>query len=285
MSEFKFACPVCGQHITCDSDSGGSQMVCPTCFRNLVVPQSTGSKSFVLTASEVQNRPTPVPGTLSASGANLHAAKKFSLATLLVGVFVCGVLAAGVTFGIKKYRQSGDQVDARNVVRSATSPTNVLSAPVEVLSPPAADATNWTLNLAEAKIPNAPVSGNVRGFGFNLDRAVIQAGRLDLRQGPKWPPDVGVSLHLYAERPEDLAGRTVVLEASRTNSPRLILRWKDSQDSAVTKDYRKGYAARVEFGPVSSNRLSGKIFIAVSDDTKSHVAGTFSAEIRRPQPK
>jgi hypothetical protein len=283
MSDFKFACPVCGQHITCDTRSSGSQMACPTCFRKLVVPQATGSQAFVLTATEVPNRPSAAPRASDSARTPFRPARKLAFASLLVGVFVCGVLAAVVTFGINKYRQQGNRVDARNVVRSATSPTNV--APLIVLPPPAPDATNWTVNLTAAKIPDAPVSGNVRGYGFKLERAVIQQGRLDLRQGSKWPPDVGVSLHLFADRTEDLAGRTVVLEVTRTNAPRLILRWKDAEDQVITKDYRRGYAARVEFGPVVSNRISGRIFVAVPDDTKSYVAGTFDAEIRRPQPK
>ena len=283
MSEFKFACPVCGQHITCDAGSSGSQMACPTCFRKLVVPQATGSQAFVLTATEVPNRPAAAPRPSDSARAPFRPARKLAFASLLVGVFVCGVLAAVITFGIHKYRQQGNRVDARNVVRSAPSPTNV--APLIVLPPPAPDATNWTVNLTAAKIPTAPVSGNVRGYGFQLDRAVIQQGRLDLRQGSEWPPDVGVSLHLFADRTEDLAGRTVVLEVTRTNAPRLILRWKDAEDQVITKDYRRGYAARVEFGPVVSNRISGRIFVAVPDDTKSYVAGTFDAEIRRPQPK
>ena len=55
MSEFKFACPVCGQHITVDSRASGSQLDCPTCFRKLVVPPppvSTDSK-WIVTTSEV----------------------------------------------------------------------------------------------------------------------------------------------------------------------------------------------------------------------------------------
>src|ERR1043165_4171522 len=64
MSEFKFACPVCGQHITCDARTSGSQMECPTCFRKLTVPQppATGSPNLVLTrrseehTSELQSR-------------------------------------------------------------------------------------------------------------------------------------------------------------------------------------------------------------------------------------
>ena len=40
MSEFKYACPVCGQHIKCDSSQAGSQMECPTCFQKITVPQA-----------------------------------------------------------------------------------------------------------------------------------------------------------------------------------------------------------------------------------------------------
>src|ERR1051325_3071374 len=60
MSEFKFACPICGQHITADSKDTGSQIPCPTCFRKIVVPQAPASSDpkFVLSASEA-NKPKP----------------------------------------------------------------------------------------------------------------------------------------------------------------------------------------------------------------------------------
>jgi len=38
--EFKFACPVCHQHIQCDAASSGQTIACPTCFRDLIVPQA-----------------------------------------------------------------------------------------------------------------------------------------------------------------------------------------------------------------------------------------------------
>lgn len=283
MSEFKFACPVCGQHITCDSDSAGTQMGCPTCFRKLVVPQApaAGSKNFVLTAAEVQNR--PVASRENGNGGAVVAPKqKFPVVAVVVGLLlVCAAAGAAILFIAKKGNPSPnpDSEHDGELVVVATNAT-----PKLVLPPPSATATNWTLNLAAAKIPDVPVSGAVRGIGFKLERAVIQGGKLDLRQGAKWPPDVGVSIHLFAERAEDLAGKTVVLESTRTNSPRLFLRWKNETDQAQTKEFRKGYAARVEFGQVTNNRLNGKIYIAAPDDQKSYAAGTFSAEIRKPNP-
>lgn len=279
MSEFKFACPVCGQHITCDAAASGTPMDCPTCFRKLVVPQASAaeSKNFVLTAAAVPNRKMhlpaqPDPATTTAP------ASKIPVAVMVIVLLGC-VAGAGVfAFRGKLFSSTepGNPPEPNALEQASAQP----GVPVVRLPP----STNWTLNLAAVKIPEASVSGTVLGRPFTLERAVIQAGRLDLRQGPKWPPDVGVSVHLFADRSEDLAGKTVVLEATRTNAPRVILRAKDEQNKAVTRDFRKGYAARVEFGQVTNNRLAGKIYLAAPDDANSYAAGTFSAEIRKPTP-
>lgn len=288
MSEFKFACPVCGQHITCDSASSGSQMDCPTCFRKLVVPQApaTTSGNFVLTAALVQKRPTMVSGpkTDTAIFTAPPAKKPFpAVPVAVVALVVCGAGAGVFAFREKLFQHSPPPPPPPPPIVTNAPP--LATKPTVPLPPPAMDATNWTLNLAEAKIPEAPANGTVIGRGFKLERATIQQGRLDLRQGPKWPPDLGVSVHLFAERTEDLGGRIVTIDAARPNAPRTILRWKDERGEPVTKDFRQGYALRVEFGQVTNEHLPGKIFIAFPDESKSYAAGTFNAEIRRPPPK
>jgi len=40
MSEFKFYCPQCGQHILCDTGHSGMQINCPVCQQVIVVPQA-----------------------------------------------------------------------------------------------------------------------------------------------------------------------------------------------------------------------------------------------------
>ena len=75
------------------------------------------------------------------------------------------------------------------------------------------------------------------------------------------------------------------IEATRSNAPRTILRWKNENGDPATKDFRHGYALKVEFGQVAGNHLPGRIFIAFPDDPRSYVAGTFNAEIRRPNKK
>src|SRR5712672_2412427 len=64
MSEFKFACPVCGQHITADSSTSGGQLECPTCFRKIVVPQAptAGDSKFIISAAQVA-KPRPASAT------------------------------------------------------------------------------------------------------------------------------------------------------------------------------------------------------------------------------
>jgi hypothetical protein len=39
MSDFKFSCPACGQHIACDTSNAGMTIACPVCQTSLVVPQ------------------------------------------------------------------------------------------------------------------------------------------------------------------------------------------------------------------------------------------------------
>ena len=61
MSEFKFACPVCGQHMKCDSSQGGSVMDCPTCFQKITAPQAPASddQKFILTGTQVTGNASP----------------------------------------------------------------------------------------------------------------------------------------------------------------------------------------------------------------------------------
>src|SRR5688572_20374357 len=134
MSEFKFACPICGQHITCDSASSGTQMDCPTCFRKLVVPQakSAGSTNLVLTAALAQAR----PATSLSSQAEIIAAsrrgRKLPVAALVsMAVVVCA--GAGVVAFRKTILQS-DQA-------SSTEPNQPvqLAKPVVSAIPPAPD--------------------------------------------------------------------------------------------------------------------------------------------------
>jgi len=95
MSEFKYACPVCGQHIKCDSSQSGTVMTCPTCFQKITVPNApaTEDQKFIITGTKVGNeRPVPMavepaPTTPSTTGFSGTAVVAIILA------FICGVTA------------------------------------------------------------------------------------------------------------------------------------------------------------------------------------------------
>ena len=65
MSDIKFACPHCGQHIACDSDFGDLAIDCPGCKKGMVVPRLTatgsGHPEMVLVASSPSTPRIPPP--------------------------------------------------------------------------------------------------------------------------------------------------------------------------------------------------------------------------------
>jgi hypothetical protein len=250
-------------------------MECPTCFRKLVVPRANaaGSPNLVLTASEVSTRTRPQSvGVEPLAGASK---KQFPFAEVAL-VIVLGVVA-GSAYVFR------DQIT--KAVRHEPQPAKHSTSqnPGKVSAPPAND-TNWTLHLAGVKIPDLPAAGRVHGENFLAQRVTLQGGTLNFRQGQSWPPDLGLTVNLFANHGEDLAGQTIQIEAGRTNSPKVTLRWKKDSAEPATKSFRSGYALRLEFGPVSGPRMPGKIYLCTADEAKSYVAGTFTAEIRKPSP-
>lgn len=45
MSEFKFSCPHCDQHLQCDERLGGKQIQCPACKHLIVIPPSPSQQA------------------------------------------------------------------------------------------------------------------------------------------------------------------------------------------------------------------------------------------------
>ncbi|HTX22452.1 MAG TPA: hypothetical protein VMD27_11445 [Candidatus Aquilonibacter sp.] len=250
MSEFKYACPVCGQHIKCDSAQAGTVMECPTCFQKITVPQAPSSEEqkFILTGTKKGERPIP---TISGTGSRtLPAAKGFPGALMVVLIFfMIGSAVAFIYRGtIFKSRNAGDD--------------------------------NWTLNLDGVTIPDVPATGRIHGENFTNDRAIFQNGALMLRAGTRGPVDLGVMIDVGDRQPEDLASESLDVATNSPTASRVTLRWQGGRENLES-----GYALRLEFGEISGNRISGKIYFCAPDQMKSYVAGTFNAEIRRPRPK
>src|SRR5437667_889118 len=128
MSEFKFACPVCGQHITADSRSSGSHLECPTCFQSIVVPQAPASGNSKLLVSAVQvGKTRPVQSDARWQDAAPIPARRMSLISFAVAVIALGVVG-GVAwrFRDKLLKLAQAPGNARSTANAKTHSTRTI---------------------------------------------------------------------------------------------------------------------------------------------------------------
>ena len=264
MSEFKFLCPVCGQHIATDSSASSTQIECPTCFQKIIVPEAPKSDSkYILSATQyikphVPPPPAALPGRTMASSKGLGPAI-FGLLAL-----ICTVLV-----GIHLLRGRNTPADSPETPATTTESSG-----------PAHVTPAWSLNLGNTEIPDAAAAGKVHDKVFVCERAVLQNGSLVLRQARQ--SDVTVTVHLFVTDTYELGGRTFNIGTNdAVVIPRIALRWKEANLS-MTQKFTNGYAMKLEFGPVAAGKVPGRILLCVPDKEESLVAGTFNAEIKKP---
>jgi len=288
MSEYKYACPVCGQHMMCDSSQAGTVMECPTCFQKITAPQApTGDdQKFVLTGTKVGDRPPP---KIPTAGPAVVVAKNSPMGIIVILVIVVGLLGAcAAVFAFRgMIFKSAGAPDAPVVAADDTNQAPVKklspSKPV-VVAPPASD-TNWTLNLDDVtNFPDAPVAGRIHALDFIVERAYFQNGILTLREGARGPMEFGCTINFGGAQAEALAGQTINVTTNADTAARISLRWKNDEGSGKD-NFDSGYAMRLEFGALANNHLPGKIYLCIPDDEKSYLLGTFNADARKPKPK
>jgi hypothetical protein len=283
MSEFKFACPVCGQHITSDSSASGGQLECPTCFQKIIVPQAPASPDpkFILSASQVSKpRPLPTNGGDPTLPPDKFAGKKSLIFTAAFFALLCGAGAVTFAFRDKLFKSSHDQSQAQNGQgtgkKAPGPPAKTYPIPTNIV---------WSLALSNAAMPEATAAGTVHGSGFFSERAILQGGNLTLRQGKSNTADLGVTVQFFAQLGEELSGKNIEIPAERPPPvPKVVVRWKDENQKGVTRSFTGGYALKVMFGEAENGRIPGKIFLSIPDDTHTVVAGEFDAEIKKPAP-
>ncbi len=141
----------------------------------------------------------------------------------------------------------------------------------------------WTLGLTKAAFPETVAAGRLKGIGFKCERATLQGGKLTLRQGgPSGAPVMGVTIQLFARRGEELSGKTIEITPIRPPPlPRVSVRWEDGRQQPAKEDISAGYALKLAFRQAANGRVAGKIYLCLPDPSKSFVAGTFEAEIRK----
>jgi hypothetical protein len=279
MSEFKYACPVCGQHMKCDSSQSGTVMECPTCFQKITAPQApaTDDPKFIITGTKVGERPIPAAVADSGAAPTLAPQKHTSLPAILFIVLLCTAAVALFAFHGRIFKSTGGQ---------GASGTSQLQQPVRpppppkpvVVAPPANDAS-WMLDLVAAPIPDSTAAGRIHGRDFICERAILQGGTLTLRGAT----DLGATINFGGVLPEALAGQSINVATNADKAARVVLRWKEGNLS-LRENFTNGYALRIEFGQLASNRMPGKVYLCTPDAEKSYLTGNFDAEIRKPKP-
>jgi DNA-directed RNA polymerase subunit RPC12/RpoP len=276
MSEFKYACPVCGQHIKCDSSQSGTVMECPTCFQKIIVPQApVGEQTLILTGTKAGGD-RPAPKTPEGSPASPRPAKAISGVSVVLLIFVGIALAVGFVYRGTLFKPQAP-LAAKDGGTNQTIEAHKNPAPM-LVAPPAND-TNWMLDLKGAVAPDSTAAGRVEGQDFICDRATLQGGLLTLRDG-----DLSFAIDFTCANPQMLSGKTIHVATNAASAAHVTLRWKDD-DRSRHETFTNGYALLLDFGDVINNRIAGKIYLCTSDEQKSYVAGTFKADIRKPRPK
>lgn len=253
MSEFKFACPVCGQHITCDSAKSGTQLDCPTCYKKLIVPHAPQGdvSKLILNASLARSRPLPqTDATARGAGRARPCANKFPIVAVVVVVCV-----AAAFFLLR------DLMFNKSTQPATAKMTNDLA---------------WKLDLNDVTIPDTPAAGRISGRVFTSQHASLRGGVLTLRQES---PDLGMRITMFVREAVELAGKHINVETNHARAPNVVFGWRDDPQQPLLLDTPPDYALRLQFGAVADGRIPGKIYFCATDNARSWVAGTFDAEI------
>ncbi len=202
------------------------------------------------------------------------------------------------------YLSSGDEAKGQEDLRRAAElgvaqakglPAETTMAPSEAAGPAENLAENaegpgqeeetgmWRVDLTGVEIPEDSAEGMINGMSFAVDEAGIQNGALSLRQGFDDPAEREFVISLSLKQGETPEGKTfTVSRAAGSGALRVQMKWLDEETQAVkTETFTRGYAMRLEFGPLEEGRLSGKIYLCVPDEAKSYVAGVFSAGMKQ----
>ena len=286
MSEFKYACPVCGQHMICDVSQAGSVMDCPTCFQKIIAPQAPAPDSkFILTGTKLSDKKPNGNGLPHPVAAEPK--KAFPVGLVIALVLVVAGLATAAVFKGKIFKSSAPStpVDGETAAATTTPPPKPVAAEKPAPVAPAASDADWSLDVSTNVIPDAPVSGRIHAQNFVVERANFREGTLTLRFGTRGAVEFGALVSFGGAQPESLAGQSINVTTDADKAARVQLRWKDANGEAQRAEFTNGYAMRLEFGPLANGRLPGKIYLCTPDTEKSFLHGTFNADARKPKPK
>ncbi len=134
---------------------------------------------------------------------------------------------------------------------------------------------------AEPEFPAHAPKGQLLGKAFAADAAVFEEGTLVLRQGTAEAPAQELRILLDNRWQTPAGDRFQLKNAVGANSPRVhVITREEGKPEPVRQEFADKYTLTLEFGAEKDRKLPGKIKLALPDEGKSTVAGTFEADIR-----
>ena len=146
------------------------------------------------------------------------------------------------------------------------------------------DAGDGLPLLAPGQIPDAPVSGSVLGRPFTPDAVKLGARALTFRVGSAF--NGYVEVRIEARRPGVLRP-DLEMDVARDaqDPPSVTLKSFDPGLSHTTSaTYGDDYTMRLSLAPGAAGRVAGKVYLAVPDQQRSAIRGTFTADDVREDP-
>ena len=285
MSEFKYACPVCGQHMKCDSSQSGTVMECPTCFQKITAPQApeNDDSKFIITGRKVGDRPIPAAVADSKRAPTPAPQAKSSLPIMALIILLCAAAVALFAFHGSIFKFAGGPAP-EPVPSPAPKPVSLPlpPPPKPVYVAPSANDVFWMLNLDAATIPNSPAVGRIHGQDFIVNHADFRNSTLILRSGVEGLLDNGIAFDFGGAQAEALVAQSINVSTNNEATAHVTLIWRNNANAGRII-FNRGYAMRLEFGVLMNNHLPGKIYLCTPDAEKSYLLGTFDAEIHRPR--
>lgn len=198
-----------------------------------------------------------------------------------VGVVGLAVVALVVFLGVKFYRTAAKELETQR--RVVSTPPDSPGPPVKVeprerreKDPPV------EADPAGAEIPDAPVSGIVRGQPFNLEAATANRTMIVLKQGKDFFPDASLTIFPFLKQGETLEGRKIIVTPGKGTGIRPhihVARKLDPNGPPKTEIVAVNYSMRLEFGERRGDKLPGRIYLELGERFGTKVAGTFEVKV------
>jgi DNA-directed RNA polymerase subunit RPC12/RpoP len=190
MSEFKYACPVCGQHIRCDSTQSGTTMECPTCFQKIVAPQApaTDDPKYIIKGTKVGERPIPAALANAELPPPPRPEKGFPGPAVVFVVMFCVAALVLFVFHGKIFKSTGKPANhitpASNGVQtpSAAPPTPIAGLATVIFAK--GDSIVVGAGAAEAEVKDPARAAFIAAFKADLARPLPFEGPVPLTPLP-----------------------------------------------------------------------------------------------------